>query len=56
MVAIGDHEVLVRGQRSVAEVDGSAELELDIVVLVNLDANDLCRYVRAIVFGIWIAS
>ena len=56
MVAIGDREVLVRSQGAVAEVNGAAEFELDIVVLVDLDAYDLCRYVSAIVFGIGITS
>jgi len=56
VVAIGDREVLVRSQGAVAEVNGAAELELDIVVLVDLDAYDLCRYVSAIVFGIGITS
>ncbi len=56
MIAIGYREVLVRSQGAVAEVDGPAELELDVVVLVDLDSYDLCRYVGAIVFGVWIPS
>ena len=56
MVSIGYREVLVRSQGAVAEVDGAAELELDVVVLVDLDFYDLCRYVGAIVFGIRIPS
>jgi hypothetical protein len=56
VVAIGYREVLVRSQGAVAEVDGAAELELDVIVLVDLDFYDLCRYVGAIVFGIRIPS
>jgi hypothetical protein len=56
VIAIGYREVLVRSQGAVAEVDGPAELELDVVVLVDLDSYDLCRYVGAIVFGVWIPS
>lgn len=56
MVAVGYREVLVRSQGAVAEVYGPTELELDVVVLVDLDADDLCRYVGAIVFDVWIPS
>ena len=51
-----DREIFVRSQGAVAEVDRAAELDLDVVVLVYLDAYYLCRYVSAIVFGIWIPS